>query len=250
MSGTRSAPIIDAHVALGEEHYLRLGAAELAGRMEENGIALAIARPMGAEVAVFNRRGNERVLSAGPRVRGLVTASPWLGAQATEELKWGRERGGVGLYLHPTRQGFMPTDEIVEPLIAYARGAGWPVVFHTGTYVQSDVLAVAEVARRFPEVTFVCEGAGFSDMWFELPGVMAEAPNVVLLASLIWPKAIEIAVKTFGAARVMFGSGEPRDRIGAALARVERIGLSEPQRRAVLHDNAASVFRLGEGVVP
>ena len=122
--------------------------------------------------------------------------------------------------------------------------AAWPVVFHTGTYIQSDVLAVAELARRFPEVKFVCDAAGFADMWFELPGVMAEVPNVLLCASVIWPRAIDLAVKISGAGRVLFGSGEPRDRLGAALARLERLELSQADLRAVLHDNAARVFGL------
>jgi predicted TIM-barrel fold metal-dependent hydrolase len=240
-------PVIDSHVALGDEHYLRLDAAELLRRLDDHGVAVAVARPTGAELAVLNRRGNDRVLSAGPRVRGLATANPWFGAEAVEELERCRGLGAVGLYLHPTRQGFLPTDPVAEPLIEFARRAAWPVVFHTGTYIQSDVLAVAELARRFPDLTFVCDAAGFADMWFELPGVMAEAPNVLLCASLIWPRAIDLTVKNYGAGRMLFGSGEPRDRLGAALARLNRLELSEADRRAILHDNAARVFGLTDG---
>jgi uncharacterized protein len=239
--------IIDAHVSLGVEHHFRLDADELVSRMDEHEVILSIARPAGADLAVDNAIGNNLVLSAGPRVRGLATANPWYGARAISELTRSQSLGAVGLYLHPTRQGFLPTDPIVEPLIAFARRAGWPVVFHTGTYIQSDVLAVAEVARRNPEMTFICDTAGFSDMWFELPGVMAEHANVLLCASLIWPRAIDLAVREFGAGRVLFGSGEPRDRIGAALARIDRLELSPADRRAMLHDNAIRVFGLTVG---
>jgi predicted TIM-barrel fold metal-dependent hydrolase len=240
--------IIDAHVALGEEHYLRIETGELLRRMDEHEVIISIARPMGAELAVFNRRGNDRVLSAGPRVRGLATANPWFGSDAVAELERCRERGAVGLYVHPTRQGFLPTDPVAEPLIEFARRAAWPVVFHTGTYIQSDVLAVAELARRFPDVTFLCDSAGFSDMWFELPGVMAETANVLLCASLIWPRAIDLTIRQFGAGRVLFGSGEPRDRLGAALARLDRLQFAEADRRAILHDNAIRVFGLTGGI--
>ena len=58
-------------------------------------------------------------------------------------------------------------EAIVEHLLVFAHEVRWPVVFHTGTYIHSDVLAVAQVARRFPDVTFVCDCAGFADMWFE-----------------------------------------------------------------------------------
>lgn len=237
--------IIDAHVALGDEHHFGLDAADLIRRMDAHGIAVAIARPTGSELAVHNRRGNDRVISAGPRVRGLATANPWYGDEAVAELERCRDRGAVGLYLHPTRQGFLPTDPVAEPLIAFARRVRWPVVVHTGTYIHSDVLAVAELARRFPDVTFVCDTAGFADMWFELPGVMADAANVLLCASLIWPRAIDLTVKNCGAGRVLFGSGEPRDTLAAALARLDRLELSAVDRRAILHDNAVRVFGLG-----
>src|SRR5438309_998625 len=108
--------IIDAHVGLGEEHHLRLGATELGDRMAGAGIAMAIARPVGAELAVCNRAGNQRVLNAGPAVKGLATANPWFGPEAVKELEWARGRGAVGVYLHPTRQGFMPTDPVARPL--------------------------------------------------------------------------------------------------------------------------------------
>src|SRR5947209_15529179 len=113
-------PIVDAHVALGDEHHWRLDAAELLRRMDEHDVIIAIARPMGSELAVHNREGNDRVLSVGPRVRGLATANPWFGAGAITELERCRDRGAVGLYLHPTRQGFMPTDPVAGPLVEYA----------------------------------------------------------------------------------------------------------------------------------
>jgi predicted TIM-barrel fold metal-dependent hydrolase len=239
-----SIPIIDSHVALGIEHHLQLDKDELIRRMDAHGVECAIARPMGGELAVHNREGNDRVLAAGDRSRGLATANPWVGGDAVKELARSRERGAVGLYLHPSRQGCFPTDPIATPLIEFARESRWPIVFHTGTYVHSDVLAVAEVARRNPGMTFVCDCAGFADMWFELPGLLQETKNILLCTSLIWTRAIKVAVDTAGADRVLFGSGEPRDSVEAALRRVERIGLTESQQRAVLRENAVRVFKL------
>ena len=65
--------IIDAHVFLGREHYLQLGAAELVRRMDEHDVIIAIARPTGGDVAVYNSNGNDDVLSSGPRIRGTAS---------------------------------------------------------------------------------------------------------------------------------------------------------------------------------
>src|SRR5687767_10417083 len=105
-------PIIDAHVLLGVENHLKLEADELLRRMDAHGIETAIARPMGAELAVLNEVGNNRVLKSHPRIRGFATVNPWFGEQAIEELKRCRDLGAVGLFLHPSRQGFMPTDAV------------------------------------------------------------------------------------------------------------------------------------------
>jgi hypothetical protein len=212
--------------------------------MDAHGIETAIARPMGAELAVSNREGNDRVLKAHARIRGMVSANPWYGTGALDELKRCRELGAVGLFLHPSRQGFFPTDDHVRPLLDFAATANWPVMFHTGSYVQSDILAVGEVARKYPRLNFIAGFGGFTDMWFELPGVFAEAPNLFLDCSMMWSHAIAQIVRGRGAERVLFGGGEPRNRYAAALRCLEHVELREPELRLVLRENARRIFRL------
>jgi predicted TIM-barrel fold metal-dependent hydrolase len=239
-----TTPIIDAHALLGEEYHLRLDAAELLRRMDASGIETAVARPMGAELAVYNREGNDRVLRAHPRIKAWITVNPWFGEKALDELKRSREAGAVGLFLHPSRQGFFPTDDIVRPLLDWSTQVGWPVMFHTGSYAHSDVLALGEVAREYASLNFIAGWGGYTDMWFELPGVFAEVPNLYLDASMIWSAAVAEIVRECGAERVLYGSAEPRNRYAVTLALLERLGLAECKRRAILHDNARRLFHL------
>ena len=113
--------IIDAHVMLGEEHPLALLPDDLLRRMDSHGIDRAIARPMGAELVVGNQAGNNRVLKCGPRICGLVSVNPWYGPRAIDELKRCQQAGAVGLFLHPSRQGFMPTEPIADAGIGICR---------------------------------------------------------------------------------------------------------------------------------
>jgi len=237
-------PIIDAHVLLGVENHLKLEVDELLRRMDAHGIETAIARPMGAELIVFNEAGNARLLRAHPRIRGLATANPWFGEKAIDELKRCRDVGAVGLFLHPSRQGFMPTDVVVEPVVDWAAGVGWPIMFHTGSYVESDILALGEVARKYPQTDFIAGFGGFTDMWFELPGVFGEVPNLTLDASMMWGSAIQEVIALHGQSRVLYGSAEPRNRYAVGLKTLERIELTQQQLRAVLFDNARRIFHL------
>ncbi len=237
-------PIIDAHVMLGQEHPFALEADELLRRMDACGIERALARPLGAELAVDNREGNDRVLKAGNRIGALVSATPWYGRRAIDELKRCRQAGALGLFLHPSRQGFMPTDPVAAPVIEFAVEAGWPVMFHTGTYVYSDVLAVAEVARGYPQTPFILGCGGFADMWFEVPSALQDVPNLWLETSHTLGDAVRTALKAAGPQRIVFGSGEPRNRYAAALACLARLDLGHDTLQAIFHDNARRLYHL------
>jgi uncharacterized protein len=234
--------VIDSHAMLGRETYLALEADELLRRMDAAGVATAVARPMGAGLVVDHAAGNDLVLKCGPRIRGLVTANPWWGAKALDEMARGRDRGAVGLFLDPARQGFFPTEPVASPLFERAAEYGWPVMVRTGMYVFADLLAVVEVARKFPETPFIAGFGGFADMWFELPGVFGSTPNLHLDASMMWGEAIREIVQAHGPSRVLFGGAEPRNRYSVNLRTLERLGLDEATMRAILHDNARRVF--------
>jgi predicted TIM-barrel fold metal-dependent hydrolase len=237
-------PVIDAHALLGEENHLELQAPELLRRMDANGVEIALARPMGAELAADFAAGNDRVLKASPRILGWATANPWFGARALDELRRCRDLRAAGLFLHPSRQGFFPTEPVAAPVVELAVSFGWPVMFHTGTFLYSDILAVVEVARRHPSTPFVAGFGGFSDMWFELPGVIGEVPNLHLDASMMWGDAIRGVVERHGADRVLYGSAEPRNRYEVNLKAIARLGLGAERERAILRDNARRLFKL------
>lgn len=240
-----NSPIIDAHVMLGAEYPLALELDELLRTMDAHGVATAVARPLGAELVVDNRQGNDRLLAAGSPIRALVAANPWHGGGAIDELKRCRDLGATGLFLHPARQGFMPTELVAAPLIEFASQARWPVMFHTGTFAFSDVLAVGEVARRYPSTAFILGCGGFADMWFEVPGVMASVPNLWLETSHILGVGIRTVLNGPGAQRVVFGSGEPSNRCACALKTLENLELDADVRRGVLYENALRLFNLG-----
>ncbi|MCC6492531.1 MAG: amidohydrolase family protein [Pirellulales bacterium] len=229
---------------LGEETYLSLTASELLRRMDAAGVSTALARPLGAGLIVDNRAGNDLVLSAGPRIRGLVSANPWWGDRGLAELDRCREVGAVGMFLDPLRQGFFPTEPAPVPFYERAQQYDWPIVFRTGAYVFADVLAVVEVARRFPTIQFVAGFGGFADMWFEIADAIGSVPNLHLDASLLWSDGIEEIIKRFGAQRVLFGSAEPRNRYAAALRTLDRLELSTAEQEAIFHGNATRIFHL------
>ena len=244
---SRAERIIDCHAMLGEETYLSLDAAELLRRMDAAEIDTAIARPMGTGMVVDHRVGNNMVLNAGPRIRGLATANPWWGVAGLEELARCRDLGAVGLFLDPLRQGFFPTEPVATPFYERAVEYRWPVLFRTGAYIFADVLAVVEIARRYPSIDFIAGFGGFADMWFEINGAIGAVPNLHLDASMLWSDGVLEIINAHGPERVLFGSAEPRNHYRVNLRMLDRLELSAAARDAIYFKNAERIFNLKGG---
>jgi predicted TIM-barrel fold metal-dependent hydrolase len=188
----------------------------------------------------------EEILAAGPRIHALATANPWYGRRAIDELRRCHERGAVGLFLHPARQGFSPIEPIAAPLFDLAAAAQWPVMFHTGTFIFADVLAVAEAARRYPCTPMILGCGGFADMWFEIPGVLRDVPNLYVETSHTLGDGLRNVLNGVGHERLLFGSGEPSNRYKVVLKTLKRLELNDAAKRHVFHDNALRLFSLNE----
>ena len=127
----------------------------------------------------------------------------------------------------------------------------------------------ARLAADFPEVTFVLLHAGMPEdrspdgrkRWRDGMRLLAANPNVsVKLSGLgtftracsveLWKPVIEETLDFFGPARCMFGSNFPIEKLWTSYGDVVSVtkaclaGLSTENRRAVLHDNAARIYRL------
>jgi predicted TIM-barrel fold metal-dependent hydrolase len=128
----------------------------------------------------------------------------------------------------------------------------------------------ARLARDFPGLTFALMHAGMLEdrrpagwaRWREGMRALAACPNVVVKISGLgtfehrcavdlWRPVIEETLTLFGAERCMFGSNVPVEKLWATYAEVvaavreSLAGLSADERRAVWHDTAARVYRLG-----
>jgi predicted TIM-barrel fold metal-dependent hydrolase len=129
----------------------------------------------------------------------------------------------------------------------------------------------AALARDFPDVTFVLLHAGMLEdrsapgwaRWRAGMRALAACPNVVTKLSglgtferecsvALWRPVIEETLALFGPERCLYGSNFPIEKLWCTYEQLIGVmqdclgGLSSAQRRLVLHDNAARVYRLGD----
>lgn len=186
-------------------------------------------------------------------------------ARVEQGLKSGQYRC-IKIYLGYVHQ--FANDASYQPAYALAEKYDVPVVFHTGdTYSTeaklkyADPLTIDEVAVDHRKVRFVIAHCG--NPWIESAAEVAyKNPNVYLDGSALLigdlSKASQDQLDTYIArplawmfgymedpTKLMFGTDWPLTRIGPYVQSFKR-AIPRQHWRAVFHDNAARVFKLGK----
>lgn len=241
--------VIDGHVMIGASRAATLDVRELLTTMDKLRIDLALIAPPEGNMPVRNRDGNDATARAaaesGGRLLPYAVATPWLGADAVEELERAHEKGARALKLDPALQGFDLLDGGADPLVAFAVDAGWPVYIRTGTPPHSLPLQVALLATRFPTGHFVLGKSGATDFSHDGPSALAYAANLYADSSHVeWPTALAAGDPAQFGNRVVFTTDAPFAEPAVELARVTEAPLPSGVRDAVLGRTFARLLGL------
>ena len=233
--------VVDCHCHVGVGHEYRQTPDELLGEMDRYAVDRAVICPVDRCIAVDNREGNDFVLDAArahpSRFYAFATANPWYGDRAVRELRRAIGEGARGIKLHPPLQGFLLCDELVYPLADVAEDLDVPMFFHTGTPAFSLPLQLAELALRFPKVSFIMGHMGSTDFKMEATPAALQADNIYLDTSWILPDLVTHAVATVGAERVLFGSDSPLSSLRIEMGCRSAAKLTSSERAKVMGGN-------------
>lgn len=170
--------------------------------------------------------------------------------RAVAEAKRCLDLGFRALRLFPSHHAYAITDaEILDPLMEAAQQAEVPVILtlrlsgSTG-FRESPATAVRPLAARYPKVTLLVSGMGYSDRVL-LTRVARACPNLCFeISHLHGPEATRLLCEAIGSARVLFGTGMGIQYAAPAVRKVSTAGLSESDRDAVLSGNARRLLKL------
>ena len=174
------------------------------------------------------------------------------------EVETRRAEGARGIKLHPAAQRFYPSDERLSSVYTRAIDLRWPIIFHSGAFAlgaasstQAALQHFPPLLKSFPKLTVVLGHIGFGD--FETSAaIAADFPNAMFdccyivngtePSPAISDDEAAAAFRRVGIDRVMFGSDYPWFDPALDAARIERLPLSDGERRAILRENAERVF--------
>lgn len=184
------------------------------------------------------------------RFIGFCRVDPRQKEKAVRELQRCIEKLNLkGLFLHPWEETFQVTDDILIPLMEAVKHYKIPVMISGGHLRVSRAYQISDLARRFPEITFVITSGGQINIsgsaLFEAEIMIEENPNIIMETSGIYREDfIEEIVEKYGKERVLYGSNSPEYHIGFELKRAEWAHLGKEKIEFIKWKNAEKILGL------
>lgn len=180
---------------------------------------------------------NAAVLRACERASGRLLpfyfANPHRG-----DAEYAREGDAFfGLKLGPAVHGVTFDDPRTHALVARAESFGHAIYLHCLTHAGSRVADFVALAEAFPGVRFILGHAGVGNCDFAAVARIAPLANVWFEMSGGFSSVCKAAVKTLGAARVLFGTEYPLQDPRVELAKLTTLDLTPAEHALVTRGN-------------
>ena len=186
----------------------------------------------------------------------IATVHPYDGDAAKQELERIAGLGARAIKLHPHTQGFDPSDPRVLSLCKRAGELGVVVLMDNANVVGGDSQALFNLALRAPATHFVFNHLGGLDFrfWNILPlahtakGLMSDnihfdlSATVVLVADSPIEDEFVWTLRNVGIDNVLLGSDFPQLSLGKTLEALEKLDLTDEEKRKIRWENAERIF--------
>jgi len=205
-------------------------------------------RPASAEAFQECNRWTLEAMKRYPdRVLGYCFVNPGHKTEALDDIKRCVDQGFVGVKLY---NDYFGTDPTVFPVVELAIELGIPILHHAGHLHYflkeqpriSDGGHFAELARHYPEAKIICAHACGGGDWEWTIKSLRHAPTVYLdtSGSVTDDGVVEMAVKTLGADRIVFGCDMS---MTAGVGRIRGADLDEATKAKILGENMALILK-------
>ena len=191
----------------------------------------------------------KRECEAHPEFIGFITLHQDLTEEEIgAEIEWALQNGMKGIKLHPDFQKFNIDDPEVEKIYRKASDK-LPILFHIGDdrYDYSKPCRLANMAKKYPNVTFIAAHFGGYRCWDDAP-IYKGLDNIYFdtCSSLpfITPERARELIDLFGAERFFFATDFPMwDAVGE-LERFNKIPMTATEREAILSGNIKRLLNI------
>lgn len=222
---------------------------ELSEEMQANEVVEAILYPIGdAWIHTFKEKNNQlrEIVSSKRNFHYFCTVNPWFGAVALQELEYNfEEQHAAGVAFNTGRQGLYIDSPMIFPFIETARKYSKPVYFYTGNPAYGLPLNLANLAEKYPEVSFILGNMGASDFWGDVNLCCANSENIYLETSMSpnAPVVLPQFIKRNGSEKILFGTNYPYTDYKCECEKIAFCNFNESINQSIYYSNAKRILR-------
>lgn len=205
----------------------------------------------GAVLTTTDLRQNQELLSYIRDSKRKYWFFPWINPVDQDDLRFFENNieSIDGIKIHPSCDRIRISDSRVRPLLSMAEANGLPVMVHCGRWQEiSGYKYALEVASDFPGIDFILSHMGGDTPELEFGAVEEIKRRGIRNAYLgiegvreYW--AVQNAVETIGAERVIFGSDFPLGHPKMYLGLVDALSIDSQQRKKILAENILRILK-------
>jgi len=227
--------------------YATVDADSLAEEMRRLGVGRALVRHTWGWL-YDPREGNRKLLED---IRGREGWFPCFAASPLPEdigalddfLALMRHRGGAAVSLYPHSQHFSLSRWGAGELLDALSGARIPLLLELQETTWEEV---ADVLAGWPALPVVVTRTGYRVLRYLLP-LLRRYPNLHVDTAYLGDNlALEYLVGSFGAERILFGTGTPQVDGAGAVARISMSSLSDQDKQQIAAGNAERLLAIAD----
>jgi len=191
------------------------------------------------EIANFAKKYPDRIIGFG------VIVPRFYKIAVDEVVRVKNELGMKGLKLHPTFSQYYADSPLVYPVVEKAIELNMPMLFHCGSDEYSHPRLLGNLAKRYPEGTFIMAHMG-EDAICEGVQVAGQNKNIMVDTAGLYNlyDILNYAIHFIGEDRILFGSDFPAYNSGPEISKVKDANITDTQKEKILGLNAKRIFGL------
>lgn len=207
------------------------------------------------------RAGNDQILALGranPDIIPVVTVHPYDGRAAIRELERVAALGARVLKIHPHTQRFDAADPRVLTLVQRAGELNVIVLMDNANILPGDSEKLFNLALQAPDTQFIfahmgtlyfrfwnvlalartAENVFAENIFFDISGMAVLAADSPIEEEFVW------TLRNVGISRILLGSDYPQIDLATTLNGLDRLDLTDEEKRQIRYGNAARLFGL------
>lgn len=218
--------------------------------MRQTGVDISVTMPIATKPSQYNSINNFAEKIRSDKIISFGTIHP-MNSDIKEKVQSLKERGFIGIKLHPDYQGVNADDDKFVELVKCATGNGLYVTIHAGHDIgilppfKSDLSRLIPMLKKVDESFVILAHMGGFNQWDDVEKYLINSKayfDLSVVSRFIDAEQYRRIIDNHGADKILFGSDMPWELPTDTLKLLEKSGVCGEEFELITHKNAEKIL--------